>query len=519
MSRIIINEDDQTALAESSLGEVVFVAGFSNNNANAYVVSKDTDPTTSDLETIAGTVYQDGDTVNKHQGEGTAPSLYINTKTKHSWKCTAVVPPESEGGTTTYTWTATDAYVEPITIGKGEYPELCTSAYDFKQKFGDAPFEFEADQDLSEFDGTNTLESASAFRKNGEKDLSYIYALELLNNGLQVVYSDQTAIASVSASGGDSEGRPKLQQIQALYQNVATALDAIKDKGTYNVKYITLGAYPSYEMTNGSTTSSVNIASAMIGAAKNRGDAVALIDHGQNASRNLTGDGSVIKALRTETTSLTDGDFGTMFTPHGIYEINDLGAGVDGSYILPASFAYLVCLARAIKTNPSWLAMSGVARGVVPYLKTMYTDHTLTNTIANDDLQKDDDVSINPITYIRGYGYTIWGNRTLKGTPLSAMSYLSIRNMTSDIKKVVYDSANARMFEPNTDTLWINFKSDVMPTLDRMKTGRGIKGYKFAQQTTDDRTKLKALIKIQPVYATEKFDITLSITDDKVDVE
>ena len=68
---------------------------------------------------------------------------------------------------------------------------------------------------------------------------------------------------------------------------------------------------------------------------------------------------------------------------------------------MPGSFAYCTSLAQSVKTNANWLAVAGVARGLVSNIipGSLNTKELLTNTIA-DSYQKDTDVSINAITNI-----------------------------------------------------------------------------------------------------------------------
>ena len=135
---------------------------------------------------------------------------------------------------------------------------------------------------------------------------------------------------------------------------------------------------------------------------------------------------------------------------------------------------------------------------------------------------------INAITNVKPYGLAIWGNRTLepvaeKGT--TALNFLNTRNMVSDIKKLAYSTAKSLMFEQDSDTLWLNFKSGVSPLLDQLKSGHGISNYKIIKGTTKyngqalTRGEMAAVIKIYPLYAIEYFEITVVIADEDVSVQ
>lgn len=143
----------------------------------------------------------------------------------------------------------------------------------------------------------------------------------------------------------------------------------------------------------------------------------------------------------------------------------------------------------------------------------------MTGAIA-DKLQSRDGISINPITYINPYGYCIWGNRTLFNNDgsLRASSFLNIRMLTNDIKKVVYQAARRLTFELNSDVLWLNFRSEVEPTLEKMVSGSGLSGFKIQRVTTDKKATVACLIKLYAVEAIEDWDIHIELNDSYVSV-
>ena len=251
--------------------------------------------------------------------------------------------------------------------------------------------------------------------------------------------------------------------------------------------------------------------------ASERGDCVAIIDHTNIPNRALIGDGSVYNSIQTNSNKF--GEFATMFTPWANYSVVRQGSDVPASQVMPASFGYLVSLAKSIRTNANWLAVAGVTRGRVPYINDLNTTNVLSNKIA-DEYQKRTGTSINAITNIKPYGLTIWGNRTLKNniTNLTATSFLNTRNMVSDIKKVVYTTARSLMFEQDSVVLWVNFKAGITPILDKMVSGQGLSGYKIIRGTTTEKAKVVANIKLYPMYAVEDFDITITISDDEVSI-
>ena len=324
-------------------------------------------------------------------------------------------------------------------------------------------------------------------------------------------------------------------KIEYLYEMLPERLNVIEDKNEYSVKYVTSGGYPTFiEIRQNDGSKTYSLADALVDCAYQSGDAVALVDPIDNPDDPLrcTDENSVYYKANQFFGSGQKYSFGAMFIPWGTYSCVTITDINMMSQLMPPSFGYLMCMATAIKTSPNWLAMAGVTRGIVPGLKSLHTNKLLSNVIAEDyqpkygsDLNK---VSINAITNIKPYGLSIWGNRTLeavkeKGT--TALNFLNTRNMISDIKKLAYSTAKALMFEQDSDTLWLNFKSGVSPLLEQLKSGNGISNYKIIRGTTKyngkalTRGELAAVIKIFPKYAIEYFEITVVIADEDVSVE
>ena len=319
--------------------------------------------------------------------------------------------------------------------------------------------------------------------------------------------------------------------------------------GDYAVKYITSGGYPTFEYgplaqdDSGSTFGTSPLAEQMIRLAANREDAVALIDHTNNPNRTIyaTDTYSVIHRIRDEFSNITTevGSYGTMFTPWYTCTHSAITGGATNNYgtgdnvaQMPASLAFLSALAQQLKNYNPWLAVSGVSRGPVPYCGGLHTNFTLTNNVADSyqiipgDVENlgSSSISINPITYIRNYGYCIWGNRTLRNNAsgTKATSFLNIRNVVSDIKKRLYEASQQLLFEQNTDLLWINFKGLVTPLLDTMISNNILSDYKMTKYNIDPESgpayKILANIKIRPINSVEVFDLTVQLENNEIAV-
>jgi hypothetical protein len=283
-------------------------------------------------------------------------------------------------------------------------------------------------------------------------------------------------------------------------------VNRLVDRLNYPIKFITGGGYP--------ILNQPRVVEKYLKIAGTRGDAIALIDH--NVQTAIATVHTTVKAL--EIPILANGEdpmkYGAMFTPWGSYTIKDLNTIVD----MPASFAYLKAYANAVKTNASWNAVAGVTRGKVTDL--VQLKPIISGAMA-DRLQSRIGVSINPITEIKPYGNCIWGNRTLFNNrkELTASSFLNIRMLSNDIKKKVFDIANELTFELNSEILWLNFKSKLIPTLDQMVSGNGLSGYKIIKTPTDKKATVACTIKLYAIEAVEDWDITIELSDSYISVE
>ena len=389
--------------------------------------------------------------------------------------------------------------------------------------------------------------------------------------------SDPCYPSNLPIDGGTAEPSTNIVAIKIRGAETQAEVDSVLlqlvDRGTYNVKYITSGGYPTFEYDHN------KIAKIMLQVAgakgedhetddyyddpaadpadtrNGRGDAVALIDHFEIDERKLSGVGSVFYRINTltgeDTLPAAFLSFGAMFTPYANYTLQGSYAYINSEnkrdYVtelhLPASFAYLTCLARQLKAVlPTFEATAGVGRGSVTNIKfnnttneyEMCTRDVLTNYIANmynapmgagvDSTSGfDAQISINAITQVNPYGMVIYGTRTLAPKDpvlgVKATGILNIRNMVSDIKKQMYQVARKYMFSANNDALWLGFRSDVATVLDGLRAGAGIKNYTLdLDEAKSTKDALYVLCSIQPVYPVEHFDITIEITDEDIEI-
>ena len=391
-------------------------------------------------------------------------------------------------------------------------PTLCSTIAEFEMYFGKSPLMLTS---------TDDDEGESAY-----PDKSYLYAKELINLGLHVLYE---AINDPSDSAEPKKQDMYDAMMGDLYgSDEKDATPGLADKGEYSFKYLTSGGYPTFEVEDADGDTSNSIVDKMIDLAANRGDCVAIIDHQDKPDMDLVGTDSVYTKVVDYIEDNVNAHYATMFTPWVNINCVKYNPPEDATsksitFSMPPSYGYLAALAYSIKTNASWLAVAGATRGQIPNIygdRPLNITKRLTNSIAETVYQHRGGVSINAITNIKPFGYRIWGNRTLKNNSgtgeenLTATSFLNTRNMISDIKKVIYAACKKYTFEQNNDVLWLNFKSAIEPTLNQMKTGAGISGYKIIQESTTEKAKLVATVKLYPLYAVEDFEISVQMLDD-----
>ena len=406
-------------------------------------------------------------------------------------------------------------------------------------------FNKSSDQTLDHYTLTVKLAQSAEFGVSEKVETFDFVISESATSGSIILYSDinssivdiewnivgtPAAVSEVKLSDPDNYATTDEFSVSDIYTAFLDSADTegsklyvLEDKGEYQIKFLTLGAYPCFEF---GTADSYPVFDNIIEAAAKRGDCIALVDHTNKSDRKLqteVSSGSVYASLSSYvkknnmTVVRKGGDsedgytYGAMFTPYATYRLSTQN---NAQYILPASFGYLSAFAASTQTNPNWYAVAGVSRGVPSGL--IGLSQNITNAIA-DLYQPRNNVAINCITNIKPYGYTIWGNRTLKNNSadgdLKALSFLNIRVLTCDLKKTLYQACKRYTFENNTDIMWLNFKSKIEPTLAKMLSGNGIASYQIIKVATTKKATIEAIIRLVPIEPVEDWFITIELTD------
>lgn len=405
-------------------------------------------------------------------------------------------------------------------------------------KVGDAASGEIAANALASILGVSEVTESITFTTSKDSTSNYTYISDIVSELVTISENEitgvipDTATRLTSATLKLNSDEFEITDIYKAFLQSSSVTDSVlnilKDKGTYQVKFLTLGAYPSFEfgkVVEDDVSGTYQVFNNLIETAGMRGDCIALVDYtDQKNARTLnpSDDSSVYRSLVSYeqakvTITRVGGEsedaytYAAMFAPYGTYRLSVMN---NNEVILPASFGYLSALATSTQSNPNWYAIAGVSRGIPSGLVSL--SQNMTNAIA-DLYQPRDGVAINCITNIKPYGYTIWGNRTLKDNSvdgdLKALSFLNIRILTSDLKKVLYQACKRYTFENNTDIMWLNFKSQIEPTLAKMLSGNGIASYQIIKVATTKKATIEAIIRLVPIEPVEDWYITIELTD------
>ena len=292
-----------------------------------------------------------------------------------------------------------------------------------------------------------------------------------------------------------------------------------EDKATYDFRYVITGFCG--EDTDGTYAAAADNCISKL--ASERGDCVALVDVPQSLYINKTLSGCKDDIIEFVNNLENANKYSAIFMPTVTYKGSFAEYG--GAKVFPAYFHYLVCASNAFVNYPEWFAVAGYTRGISPDFTINSTAINLGDSASNvfeprfitDGLTK----SINIIAKIRG-SYYIWGNRTMHtlyaeddpvNGDLVASHFLNIRQLCTTLKKQLYVTCRRFTFDPNSDTLWINFVNAISPLLDRMKANQGIEDYRIIKVATQQKATLRAKIRIVPIEAVEDFVIDLFLED------
>lgn len=315
--------------------------------------------------------------------------------------------------------------------------------------------------------------------------------------------------------------------------------ECLKDKSTYDFRYLVTGLLTNNDQANKCILEVADHSEEILlddaSMQDGRGDCIALIDLDSATYAGKT-QKTAIPAMAAEAAEWASA-YAAVFAPYVTYLMSD--DPVYNNKTFPASFHYLACAANSSNNNfNEWYANAGYTRGVAKYTiestgckfgeaaiqalepRFMVKVDKKLNEEKTAWIDVNTVVAVNLIVKIKS-SYYLWGNRTGKklGTrgaadgDLRAQDFLNIRQLCCTIKKQVYTTCRRLTFDPNSNNLWINFRSLLTPMLEEMKADQGIKDYKFIKNDTDRKALLSAKIRIVPIEAVEDFEIGLYLED------
>lgn len=290
--------------------------------------------------------------------------------------------------------------------------------------------------------------------KNGNpSSLDYVYSLYAQNGSV-----------ITSLEGG------KNPDDEHIIHEVAKCYGPLKDKYKYDIKFVTNGAYidkityPKDIIHPLATDTSVRlIEDAMLDLVNSRKDCVSYLDVPYDLPLE-----DVPYYFEHISTS-----YAAAYDPWGLMIL-----GTGSSKWMPPSFVQLYTHAKSIQNgNKLYLPPAGVRRAQVPEILT--TNHELPSSYIETWQNETTPQFINPIIWINGYDYTIYGQKTLyniineSDKYQSALQDLNVRLVANEIKKLIFKTCIELTFELNNIMTWNEFKSKLEPNLSVMQ-GEGV---------------------------------------------
>lgn len=284
--------------------------------------------------------------------------------------------------------------------------------------------------------------------------------------------------------------------------------EPLKDKYRYDITFVCNGGYvdnivyPNDMMRyyNGAGSAYRLIEDAMLGLADSRKDCVAFLDVPYDLP--LESVPSYFSHLSTS--------YAAAYDPWALIV---LATGVT-KWMSP-SFVQLYTHAKSIMNgNKMYLPPAGVRRAQAT--EVIKTNHDLPSKYIKAWQDSDTPQYINPIIWINGYDYTIYGQKTLFSVVSqtekyqSALQDLNVRLVANKVKKLIWATCINLTFELNSLMTWNEFKAKVDPELSAMLGEGTLTGYEIIM---DQTTMTKADLNSGHVCGTVRLAIVRAATD------
>lgn len=192
-----------------------------------------------------------------------------------------------------------------------------------------------------------------------------------------------------------------------------------------------------------------------------------------------------------------------------------------GAKWMPPSFVQLYAHAKSMQNgNKLYLPPAGVKRALIPEI--VNTNHELSHKYLTAWQDNTTPQFINPIIWINGFDYTIFGQKTLfnivneSDRYASALQDLNVRLVANEIKKLIFKTCIELTFELNNILTWNEFKSKIEPMLSIMQGEGVLTDYNIVMGT---ETMTVADLNSGHIVGTVRVSIARAVTDWDINFE
>lgn len=301
---------------------------------------------------------------------------------------------------------------------------------------------------------------------------------------------------------------------------VPNCYEPLKDKYRYDVTFVSNGGYVDDIIYPNEITKYYNnvgsayrlIEDSMLSLAESRKDCVAFLDVPYDLPME-----SVPSYFSHISTS-----YAAAYDPWGLTTL-ETGA----TKWMPPSFVQLYTHAKSIMNgNKMYLPPAGVRRAQAT--EVIKTSHELPSKYIKEWQDSDTPQFINPIIWINGYDYTIYGQKTLFSVVSASEKYqsalqdLNVRLVANEVKKLIWATCINLTFELNTLMTWNEFRAKMEPTLSTMLGEGTLTDYEvIMDSTTMTQADLNSghvcgTVRISVARAATDWDINFEITPNNV---
>jgi len=191
---------------------------------------------------------------------------------------------------------------------------------------------------------------------------------------------------------------------------------------------------------------------------------------------------------------------------------------INGTFVwLPPSVAAIGTFSSSQRKTQVWFAPAGFNRGGLSNGSAGIPITDVAHALRRKDRDDLYAANINPIAKFPAEGIVMFGQKTLQTTP-SALDRINVRRLMIFVKKRISQMATQILFDPNVQTTWNRFLSEVNPFLENVKANFGLSDYKVVLDETTttpdliDRNIMYAQIFLKPTRAIEFIAIDFNIS-------